>query len=101
MRNAAGSASWGERYIVNPPLVALTGQLWRSLSAKPGMFLLNIATSPGRARSVDLTECTYNLHISRKIVVYYAEIKRDSVCAFACTTINATLACLHAPERYC
>jgi hypothetical protein len=50
---------------------------------KTGMILLNIATSPGRARSVDPTECTYNLHISRKIVVYYGEIKRESVRVYA------------------
>jgi hypothetical protein len=54
---------------------------------------------------VDPTDCTYNLHISRKIVVYYEEIKRECVrvyarqarvCARVCTT---TLVCLRAPER--
>ncbi len=55
---------------------------------------------------MDPTDCTYNLHISRKIVVYYEEIKGECVrvyarqarvCARVCTT---TLVCLCAPVRY-
>jgi hypothetical protein len=29
VRNATGSGDWRERCIVNPPVIALTGQLWR------------------------------------------------------------------------
>ena len=62
---------------------------------KTGMILLNIATSPGRARSVDPTECTYNLHISRKIVVYYGEIKRECVRVYARQSMQHYCLCMH------
>ena len=65
------------------------------MNCKTGMILLNIATSPGTARSVDPTECTYNLHISRKIVVYYEEIKRECVRSYARQSMQNWCVCMH------
>jgi hypothetical protein len=65
------------------------------INCKTGMILLNIATSPCRARSVDPTEFMYNLHISRKIVVYYEEIKRECMLVYVRQSMQHWCVCVH------